>query len=123
LKAFIVFAAVAGVIISLFLPRVTHLGLFLALLVLVGVATAPFWPSIQSYCADRIPEADTTLLMILLSCAGVPGCGVATWLMGYIGDRGGLGVAFYLVPACYLILGLLIGYEGYARKKQGPQAR
>jgi MFS family permease len=123
LKAFIVISAIAGVVISLFLPQVMHLGLFLALLFLVGIATAPFWPSIQSYCADRIPEADMTLLMILLACAGIPGCGVATWLMGYIGDRSGLGVAFYLVPACYLILGLLIGYEGYARKKQGPRAR
>lgn len=120
LKAFIVFSAIAGVAISLLMPRVTHLGLFLVLLFLVGIATAPFWPSIQSYCADRIPEADTTLLMILLACAGIPGCGVATWLMGYIGDHSGLGVAFYLVPACYLVLGLLIGYEGYARKQPGP---
>jgi len=56
------------------------------------------------------------MLMILLACAGIPGCGAATWLMGYIGDHGGLNVAFYLVPACYLILGLLIGCEGYARK-------
>lgn len=116
LKAFILYSAVAGVLLSLFLPQTTHLGLFLALLFLVGIATAPFWPSIQSYCADRLPEADTTLLMILLACAGIPGCGFATWLMGYIGDRGGLGIAFYLVPAFYLVLGLLIGYEGYTRK-------
>jgi hypothetical protein len=57
------------------------------------------------------------MLMILLACAGIPGCGVATWLMGYIGDRSGLNHAFYLVPICYLILGLLIGYDGYVRKK------
>lgn len=118
LKPFIVYAAVAGVILSLFMPSVTHLGLFLGMLFLVGLATAPFWPSIQSYCADRLPEADTTMLMILLACAGIPGCGVATWLMGYIGDRGGLNVAFYLVPACYLVLGLLIGCEGYARRRR-----
>jgi fucose permease len=120
LKPFISYSAIAGVAISLFLPRVTHLGLFLTLLFLVGIATAPFWPSIQSYGADRIPEADTTQLMILLACAGIPGCGFATWLMGYIGDRSGLGVAFYLVPACYLILGLLIGYEGHLQKRQEP---
>lgn len=120
LKSFILYSAIAGVAISLFLPLVTHLGLFLTLLFLVGIATAPFWPSIQSYGADRLPEADTTILMILLACAGIPGCGFATWLMGYIGDRSGLGVAFYLVPICYLILGLLIGYEGYRRTRQRP---
>jgi MFS family permease len=117
LKAFICWSAVAGVLVSLLLPAVGHLGLFLVLLFLVGVATAPFWPSIQSYSADRIPEADTTLLMILLACAGIPGCGFATWLTGYIGDHsaGGLATAFYLVPACYLILLLLVGCEGYVR--------
>lgn len=116
LKALIVLSAIAGVVISLLLPQVRQLELFLALLFLVGIATAPFWPSIQSYCANRLPDVDTTLLMILLACAGIPGCGVATWLMGYIGDRSGLGIAFYLVPACYLILGLLIRFEGDTRK-------
>ena len=117
LKALIVYSAGAGVVITLFLPVVIHLGLFLGLLFLTGIATAPFWPSVQSYCADRLPQADTTMLMILLACAGIPGCGVATWLMGYIGDQsGGLSVAFYLVPACYLILGLLIGYDWLSQR-------
>ncbi len=121
LKGLIVGSAIVGTLITLFLPMISHLGLFLVLLFLTGIATAPFWPSIQSYCADRLPHVDTTMLMILLACAGIPGCGVATWLMGYIGDRsGGLGHAFYLVPACYLILGSLIGYEGYARRKSLP---
>jgi hypothetical protein len=37
--------------------------------------------------------------------------------MGYIGDRSGLGHAFYLVPACYLILALLIGGDRDARRR------
>ena len=117
LKALILYSAAAGVLLTLFLPTVTHLGLFLGLLFLVGIATAPFWPSVQSYCADRLPHVDTTMLMILLACAGIPGCGVATWLTGVLGDRYGLSVAFYLVPVCYLILGLLIGYDAYALQK------
>jgi hypothetical protein len=52
------------------------------------------------------------MLMILLACAGVPGCGFFTWLMGYVGNHSGLGEAFYLVPACYLLLALLIRGEG-----------
>jgi fucose permease len=116
LKEFIVGAAAAGTMVSLFLPMTTSLPVYLALLFLCGLATAPFLPSIQSYCADRLPHVDTTMLMILLACAGIPGCGVATWLMGFIGDRSGLGRAFYLVPACYLILGLLIGWDAYVAR-------
>jgi fucose permease len=115
LKEFIVGAAVAGTLVSLFLPTTMSLPVNLGLLFLCGLATAPFWPSIQSYCADRLRHVDTTMLMILLACAGIPGCGVATWLMGFIGDRSGLGHAFYLVPACYLLLALLIGFDAYAR--------
>ena len=111
LRAFILISAAAGVALTLLLPTVRHLGLFLTLLFLVGIATAPYWPSVQSYSVPRLPGADMTLLMILLACAGIPGCGFATWLMGVIGDRAGLGVAFYLVPACYLILFLLIAVE------------
>lgn len=112
LRGLIVVSALAGTIITLLLPLTTHINLLFLLLFLSGIATAPFWPSVQSYCADRLPQGDTTMLFILLACAGVPGCGVATWLMGYIGNQnGGLTRAFYLVPACYLILALLIGYD------------
>lgn len=111
LKYLIIASAIAGTLVTLSFPHLGNLWLFFGLLFIAGIATAPFWPSVQSYCADRMPEADTTMLFILLSCAGVPGCGVFTWLMGYIGDRAGLSVAFYLVPACYVILAGLIGYD------------
>jgi len=66
---------------------------------------------VQSYCADCMPESDTTMLFILLSCAGVPGCGFFAWLMGVIGNHSanGLANAFYLVPACYILLAVIIG--------------
>ena len=112
LKYLIFWSALAGVLITLPFPWLRNLYVLCALLFLAGIATAPFWPSVQSYCADRLPEADTTMLFILLSCAGVPGCGVFTWLMGYIGNQtGDLSAAFYLVPACYLTLVGLIGYD------------
>jgi MFS family permease len=112
LKRLIVFSALAGALVTLFLPLLMNLWGVLVFLFLAGVATAPFWPSVQSYSSDRLPGADTTMLFILLSCAGVPGCGFFTWLMGYIGDRtGSLNNAFYLVPFCYLALALLIGRD------------
>lgn len=114
LKSLVFFSAVAGIGVTLFFPILSNLWLFFALLFLAGVATAPFWPSIQSHCVDCLPATDATMLYILLSCAGVPGCGFFTWLMGYIANHSaGLSTAFYLVPACYLILAALIGYDWY----------
>jgi MFS transporter, DHA1 family, inner membrane transport protein len=109
LNHLIFWSALVGVLITCLFPLLTNLWVLFTLLFLAGIATAPFWPSIQSYSTDRLPHTDTTMLFILLSCAGVPGCGVFTWLMGYIGDQtGDLRQAFYLIPACFLALALLI---------------
>jgi fucose permease len=111
-KQLIFLAALAGVAATLPLPFAGSLWLFLILLFLSGVATAPYWPSLQSLCADRLPHTDTTMLFILLSCAGVPGCGFFTWLTGILGNlTGGLAMAFLLVPACYLGLAVLSGID------------
>lgn len=112
LKHLILWSAIAGTIITVFFPLLTNLWVLFGMLFLSGVATAPFWPSVQSYSADRLPQMDKTMLFILLSCAGIPGCGIFAWLMGYIGNQAGdLRNAFYLVPACYIILAALIGYD------------
>jgi len=118
LRTLIVVSGLAGTLVTLCFPLLTNLCLFFILLFLAGIATAPFWPSIQSYCADCLPGTDTTMLFVLLSCAGVPGCGFFTWLMGYIGNHsGGLGRAFYLVPGCYLVLAALIAYDWHRYSK------
>jgi MFS family permease len=111
LKQLIVYSAIAGTAVTLVFPILTNLWLFFGLLFLSGVATAPFWPSVQSYCTDCMPKADTTMVFILLSCAGVPGCGFFTWLMGLIGNHSdnSLANAFYIVPACYVLLAVIIG--------------
>ena len=109
LRSLVLYSALAGVAVTAVLPWITSLWLFCAVLLLAGVATAPYWPSIQSHAVDCLDGADSTMVFILLSCAGVPGCGFFTWLMGFIGDRlGSLTDAFLLVPACYLLLAGLI---------------
>ncbi len=121
LRQLIVWSALAGTLITSLFPFLTDLWALFGLLFVAGIATAPFWPSVQSYCADRLPETDTTMLFILLSCAGIPGCGVFTWLMGYIGDRaGGLRLAFYLIPACYLTLAAIIGLDWLTSSPSNP---
>jgi fucose permease len=120
LKQLIVGSALAGALITFLLPILGNLWTLFGLLFLTGIATAPFWLSVQSYSADRLLEADTTMLFLLLSCAGIPGCGVFTWLMGYIGNlTGDLRVAFYLVPACFLTLAALIGMDWLQSRRSG----
>ncbi len=122
----VIAAAAAGTVLSLIIPPLaavqmdtqTKLYCFYFLLVLAGLASAPFWPSVQSYCADRLPELDTTMLFVLLSCAGIPGCGVFTYLMGVIGDKVSLTAAFYLVTFCYGLLALLIFIDAYVLEKR-----
>ncbi len=124
LKYLIVYSAIAGTLLSLAIPQLDA-GLFPTgsplllwilniLLFLAGLATAPFWPSVQSYCADRMPEADTTMLFILLSCAGVPGCGIFAYAMGIIGDLWGMRISFYLVPFSFAMLAALIAADWFA---------
>jgi len=97
------------------LPQGAVLPVLFVLLFLCGIGSAPFWPSIQSLCVDRLPQLDSTLAFIILSCAGVPGCGFFTWLMGLAGDHFGLARSFVLVPASYLIMVALV--LAAARKK------
>lgn len=109
LRRLVVIAAIFGTVVCALLPLSPNLWVFYGLLFLAGLATAPFWPSIQSHATDCMPKLDSTMLLILLSCAGVPGCGVFTYLMGVWGNASGsLTQAFYLVPAAYALIAVLI---------------
>ena len=90
------------------LPPASSLGVLFGLLFLCGLGAAPLWPSIQSLAVARLPRLDATQLFILLSCAGVPGCGFFTWLMGAVGDRAGLDASFLLAPCAFAAMSLLL---------------
>ena len=117
LSMLVLVSALAGTVVTLLLPLQSQVGPLMLVLFLAGVCTAPFWPSIQSYCADRLPTADKTMLMIMLSCAGIPGCGFFTWLMGLVANHHGLRPAFFLVPACYLAIAILIAVDQQQRQR------
>jgi len=103
-------SAAAGLGVSLFVPAVVSLGGLYVLLLVAGLTTACFWPSIQSYAADCL-RMDNTMVFILLSCAGIPGCGFSAWLMGWIGDQAGLRAAFLVVPVMFTALGVLLAVD------------
>ncbi len=119
LKELVVYAALGGTLVSLFPPLLGAgaIWILFVLLFFIGIATGPFWPSIQSYCVDRV-KGDSTMIYILLSCAGVPGCGVFAWLMGVAGDHFGLRASFFMVPACYLLLGALILWDWMVLRRE-----
>ena len=120
LRPLILGSAAAGVAVTALLPLANGFGLLCVLLTAAGVATAPFWPSVQALAAQRLGRKDPTVLFVLLSCAGVPGCGLVVGLMGWAGDRVGLRAAFFVVPACFLALAVLVVAATRAAKSTPP---
>lgn len=118
LKPLIVIVGIFGIAVSLLVtpfalhftafPKWSVLPILFFLLFLCGIGSAPFWPSIQSLTVDRMPHLNSTMVFIILSCAGVPGCGFFTWIMGVAGDHFGLAKSFYLIPLSYAIMVLLV---------------
>jgi MFS family permease len=117
LKPLIVWMALISTAVSLFFPWLQSLRALFVLLFVSGIAAGPFWPSIQSDGAHRV-KGDYTMMMILFSCAGVPGCGVFTTLIGVVGDWVGLRASFLLVPACFLIVFFLMGYDYLCERRE-----
>lgn len=103
----IVATAVCGAAVSLFVFAIGSLPGFFVLLFAAGLSVACFWPSIQSYSADCL-DVDTTMLFILISCAGIPGFGFASWLMGTVGDAAGIRTAFAIIPVFFVLLAVVI---------------
>ena len=115
----LVACALAGmpVLGGVFLLQPGQLPLLFLLLFLGGICVGPFWPACQVYCTDRLPRLDPTLIFIYLSCAGIPGCGFFTWLMGLAGDRWGLRNAFLIEPATLVLVALLLTVERLWHRK------
>jgi hypothetical protein len=63
-------------------------------------------------------DVDATMLLILLSCAGIPGFGATSWLIGIIADAAGLLTGFVLIPFYFLILGLIIWIDSLVAGKR-----
>ena len=96
-------------VIGSFIPFAPDVLTVCILVTLAGVGVGPFWPCIQSVCVDKL-QLDATQIYIILSCAGIPGCGVFTWLQGALGDVSWIGLrySFFLMPVSILIMTLLL---------------
>ena len=102
-----------GFIITLGFPDIKELWLLFITLFFSGVATAPIWPSLISHSAERLTHLDKTTTMILITLSSTPGRIIFTFLVGYIAEyTGDLSAAFYLVPAYFIIVAIMVFIEG-----------
>ena len=101
-------SALCGVGVSALIPLIDSLQLAYVGLFFSGVSVACFWPSLQAYAVDRMNFSPTGVF-ILLSCGGLGGFATISWMMGMIGDRFGLLLSFWVIPACLLgLVGALL---------------
>ena len=103
LRNLILISGLVGMGASGLIYIVGTVGGFYLVLFGAGLSVACFWPSLQSYAADCL-NVDTTMLFILLSCGGIPGFGVASWLIGVIGDSAGIRTGLTVIPVFLLLL-------------------
>jgi len=111
LRKTVFLSAVFGVGVASAIPFIQSETLFFPLLFFAGISIACFWPSIQSYAVYRMPQLDSTAAFILMSCAGIPGFGLVSFVMGLIGDAAGLEKSFLCVPALLAVLALTVVIE------------
>ena len=116
LKRLIQISAFLALGFSLVFFLIDSLGMLYGFMFIMGITIACFWPSIQSYSARVLP-VDPTILMIFLSCFGIPGASTAPLLMGILGDRFGLRFAFITAPVFLLFLLLSLFMEGTMKVK------
>ena len=118
LPALIVGSAVTGVAASLAAFAVGSLAGLFAVLFAAGLTIACFWPSIQSHAAS-VMSVDSTMLFILLSCAGIPGFGLTAWGMGLIAEAAGLRMSLLVIPVLlgFLVLAMLVAGRVTARRR------
>ena len=115
-------AALTGVCAGIFPVFIRSAAPMFVMMFILGAATGPLWPSVQSYCADRLKKSDPTLMLILLPCVGIPGCGFFPWIMGIAGKYVGFRASFMMVPLCHLLLlALLLSERFFFGKRIGPR--
>ena len=93
------YSAIFGVAASVAIPLLESLSAVYVGLFLGGVSVACFWPTLQAYAVDRM-RFDPTGVFILLSCGGIGGFAMVSWVMGIVGDHYGLVSSFWIIPGC-----------------------
>ena len=107
IRRLIIGSAIVGVVASLGAWAVQSVLAFYLVVFAAGLSIACFWPSIQSYAAS-VMDVDSTTLFILLSCFGIPGFGLTSWMMGLIAEGYGLRTSLLLIPVLLALLSVVM---------------
>lgn len=110
LRKLMLISTCLGLVASLSFFLITNLIVLYVFLCAIGLSIACLWPSIQSY-AGSVLKVDPTILMIFLSCFGIPGFSSSSLIMGIIGDQAGLHTSFIIAPIYLFFVILLLGVE------------
>ncbi len=102
-RRLIIGSALVGIIASTAAWAVESVVAFYLVVFAAGLTIACFWPSIQSYAAS-VMDVDATTLFILLSCFGIPGFGLTSWIMGLIAEGYGLRGSLLVIPGLLAVL-------------------
>ena len=105
LRLLIIASAFAGTAASVGAWATDSIVAFFAIVFVAGLSIACFWPSIQSHAAATM-HVDSTMLFILLSCAGIPGFGLTSWIMGLLAERYGLRTSLLVIPGLLAVLAI-----------------
>lgn len=124
IKGFILVYGLAATIVTATFPFIETLSVFYIMLFLVGLAAAPLWPCIQSYSVDQLPELDKTVVLILLTIAGIGAYSVSSWITGLIATAyDSLTPVYYLVPINYLLCIIILLFTSSNTKIVEPAAK
>ncbi len=123
LRHLIIVSALAGTGASLGAWATDSIIAFFAIVFVAGLSIACFWPSIQSHAAATMP-VDSTMLFILLSCAGIPGFGLTSWAMGLLAETHGLRASLLVIPGLLVLLAIamLASPASVSRRRPGGVA-
>lgn len=115
LKKMVVLTASVGAFFSMSFFLISSPLTIYGYLFVVGLLVACHWPSIQAYSAQVI-DVDATVLMVFLSCFGIPGTSAAILLMGVIGDAYNLHTAYAVAPVFIFLVAVFMLLEGRVEK-------
>lgn len=117
LRRLLILSTFVGLLVSLRFFAITQVLSLYLFLFCMGLSVACLWPSLQSFGAREL-KVDATLLMIFMSCFGIPGYSSATLLMGFIGDRQGLQASFVIAPLYLFMVIVLLSLDRLVAKRQ-----
>lgn len=104
----IIIASISLFVTVLLFNYFKNLYVIYAVVFFVGLFIAPFWPALQSYAVEVI-KLDATIIMVFLSCVGIPGASFGVMMVALIADKYGFSKTFIFLPIFVILaIGMIL---------------